>query len=128
MRAALVLLASTAAAGFSVDARRVHSPRRTTAVSMNIDPTSSPFISECAAATLIIAPSARQLQSPSLTAVSLGRAEAINSLQEAFQTSPVANIKKSLAKAQAGSYDEPAIRTKLEGLMAEPAVMFSFTT
>ena len=58
----------------------------------------------------------------------VARAEAINSLQEAFQASPVANIKKSLAKAQAGTYDETAIRTKLDGLMAEPAVMFSFTT
>jgi hypothetical protein len=54
--------------------------------------------------------------------------KAINSLQEAVQNSPAAAFKKNLAKAQAGSYDEAATRAELNALIAEPAVMFSFTT
>ena len=54
--------------------------------------------------------------------------KAINSLQEAFQNSPAANFKAKLAKMQAGDYDEAAIKAKLESYIAEPAVMFSFTT
>ena len=54
--------------------------------------------------------------------------KAINSFQEAVQNSPAAAFKKNLAKAQAGSYDEAATRAELNALIAEPAVMFSFTT
>ena len=54
--------------------------------------------------------------------------QAINSLQESIQNSPAAQFKKGLAKMQAGSYDEPAVQAKLTSLLAEPAVMFSFTT
>lgn len=54
--------------------------------------------------------------------------KAINSLQEALQNSPIAQAKKSLAKMQAGDYDEAAVKAKLDAYIAEPAVMFSFTT
>jgi hypothetical protein len=52
----------------------------------------------------------------------------INKLQEALQQSPAATFKKGLAKLQAGSYDETAVRAKLDSLIEQPAVMFSFTT
>ena len=54
--------------------------------------------------------------------------KAINALQEALQNSPAATFKKGLAKMQAGDYDQAAVRSKLDSLMAKPAVMFSFTT
>ena len=54
--------------------------------------------------------------------------KAINGLQEAMQTSSVAEFKAKFAKMQAGSYDEAAVNAKLDSLMAEPAIMFSFTT
>ena len=54
--------------------------------------------------------------------------KAINSLQEAIQNSPAAKFKAGLAKLQAGDYDEAATKAKLEAYIAEPAVMFSFTT
>ena len=54
--------------------------------------------------------------------------KAINSLQEAIQSSPAAQFKAKLAKMQAGNYDEAAVKKQLGDLMAEPAVMFSFTT
>ena len=54
--------------------------------------------------------------------------QAINGLQEALQNSPVAQFKKNLAKLQAGSYDEAATKARLDAYIAEPAVMFSFTT
>jgi len=53
---------------------------------------------------------------------------AINGLQEAMQTSNVAKFKAKFAKLQAGKYDEVAVNAKLDQLMAEPAIMFSFTT
>ena len=76
----------------------VHGSTRA-AVSMNEDPTGSPFI------------------------------QAINALQEAIQTSPIAKFKKEFAKMQAGSYDEAATKKKLESQIADtPAIMYSFTT
>ena len=54
--------------------------------------------------------------------------KAINTLQEAIQSSPAAAFKKGLAKMQAGDYDEGAVQAKLNAYIAEPAVMFSFTT
>ena len=54
--------------------------------------------------------------------------QAINSFQVALQNSPVADFKSKLAKLQAGDYDEAAIKAQLEAYIAEPAVMFSFTT
>ena len=54
--------------------------------------------------------------------------QAINKLQEFFQNSPAAQFKKNLAKMQAGDYDESAINAKLDSLIEQPAVMFSFTT
>ena len=49
-------------------------------------------------------------------------------LQEAVQSSPAAAFKKNLAKMQAGDYDEAEVQAKLNAYIAEPAVMFSFTT
>ena len=54
--------------------------------------------------------------------------KAINALQEAVQSSPAAAFKKNLAKMQAGDYDEAEVQAKLNAYIAEPAVMFSFTT
>ncbi|KAL1525101.1 hypothetical protein AB1Y20_019973 [Prymnesium parvum] len=55
--------------------------------------------------------------------------KAINSLQETIQQSPVANLKKGLAKLQAGNYDQPVVKAKLEQLIREnDVIMFSFTT
>ena len=54
--------------------------------------------------------------------------KAINALQEAIQQSPAAQFKKGLAKLQAGDYDEASVKAQLSGYIAEPAVMFSFTT
>ena len=55
--------------------------------------------------------------------------QAVNSLQEAMQNSPVANLKQSLAKMQAGDYDVDAVSARLNGLISDtPAVMFSFST
>ena len=55
--------------------------------------------------------------------------QAINSLQEAMQNSPVANLKQSLAKMQAGDYDVDAVSARLNGLITDtPVVMFSFST
>lgn len=53
---------------------------------------------------------------------------AINKLQEAIQESPASKFKKGVAKLQAGNYDKIAIQAELNSLMAEPAIMFSFTT
>ena len=54
---------------------------------------------------------------------------AINGLQEAMQESPVATLKKGFAKLQAGSYDEAAVKAKLEAQISDtPAIMYSFTT
>ena len=45
------------------------------------------------------------------------------------QASPAAKFKASLAKMQAGEYDEAATKAELEGLISEnKIVMFSFTT
>ena len=55
--------------------------------------------------------------------------KAINALQEAIQTSPIAKFKKQMAVMQAGDYDKPAVSAKLESLISDNgAVMFSFTT
>ena len=55
--------------------------------------------------------------------------QAVNSLQEAMRNSPVANLKQSLAKMQAGDYDVDAVSARLNGLISDtPAVMFSFST
>ena len=54
---------------------------------------------------------------------------AINGLQEAMQESPVATLKKGFAKLQAGSYEEAAVKAKLEAQISDtPAIMYSFTT
>ena len=55
--------------------------------------------------------------------------QAINSLQESMQNSPVANLKQSLANMQAGDYDVDAVSARLNGLINDtPVVMFSFST
>jgi glutaredoxin 3 len=54
--------------------------------------------------------------------------QAINSFQVALQNSPVAEFKSKFAKLQAGDYDEAAVKAQLEDYIAQPAVMFSFTT
>lgn len=55
--------------------------------------------------------------------------QAINSFQEAMQNSPIANFKQSVAKMQAGEYDEATVSARLNGLIADtPVVMFSFST
>ena len=70
-------------------------------------------------------PRVRMAEQPDLDSPFL---KAVNLLQETIQTSPVAKLKSSLAKLQAGAYDEAATREKLEQLVAQPAVMFSFST
>tara|TARA_B100000768_G_C11104999_1_gene300750 strand:+ start:309 stop:449 length:141 start_codon:yes stop_codon:yes gene_type:complete len=46
-----------------------------------------------------------------------------------MQNSPVANLKQSLAKMQAGDYDVDAVSARLNGLITDtPVVMFSFST
>ena len=53
----------------------------------------------------------------------------INNLTVAIQSSPLAEGKKALAVAQAGSYDEAAVRAQMEGYISDNAVMiFSFST
>ena len=97
------MLLASALAGFS-PAASVHVPSRgavRSAVYMAEpeDPTANPFI------------------------------QAINSFQEALQTSPVAKFKAQFAKMQAGDYDSAATAAKLESLIADtPCVMFSFST
>lgn len=54
--------------------------------------------------------------------------KAINSLQEAIQSSPAAQFKKQFAKMQAGAYDEASVKASLDAYISEPVVMFSFTT
>jgi glutaredoxin 3 len=55
--------------------------------------------------------------------------QAINVLQEAIQSSPIATFKKELAKLQAGSYDPVQTRAEIDSMLAaNPAVVFSFTT
>lgn len=46
----------------------------------------------------------------------------INSLTVALKNSPLNEGKKALAKAQAGQYDEAAVRSKINGLIADNAV------
>ena len=93
-----LLLLFTSPASCFVGATARLAVHRTRSLSMSEDPTSSPFI------------------------------QAINKFQEAIQTSPAAAVKKNLAKLQAGNYDEVEVRAKLDELLAQPAVMFSFTT
>ena len=46
-----------------------------------------------------------------------------------MQNSPVANLKQSLAKMQAGDYDVDAVSARLNSLITDtPVVMFSFST
>ena len=53
----------------------------------------------------------------------------INNLTVAIQSSPLAEGKKALAVAQAGSYDEAAVAAQLETYISDNAVMiFSFST
>ena len=53
----------------------------------------------------------------------------INNLTVAIQSSPLAEGKKALAVAQAGSYDEAAVSTQMETYIAEnPVMIFSFST
>lgn len=53
----------------------------------------------------------------------------INGLTVAIQSSPLAQGKKALAVAQAGSYDEAAVKAKVDAMIADnPVMMFSFST
>ena len=47
----------------------------------------------------------------------------INAVTVALRNSPINAGKKALAKAQAGEYDAPAVRAKVEALIADNAVM-----
>jgi len=94
----VAMLDATHAFAAGSSASRIVAAERRSALRMVDDPTGSPLI------------------------------KAINSLQEAIQSSPAANFKKGLAKLQAGDYDEVAVKAELDGYLAEPAVMFSFTT
>lgn len=52
----------------------------------------------------------------------------INQISEAVTNSPVNNLKKGIAKAQAGDYDEAAIRAKVDSYLNDnPVVVFSWT-
>ena len=46
----------------------------------------------------------------------------INQISEAVTNSPVNNLKKGIAKAQAGDYDEAAIRAKVESYLNDNPV------
>jgi len=53
----------------------------------------------------------------------------INNLTVAIQSSPLAEGKKALAVAQAGSYDEASVKAKMEAMIADnPVMIFSFST
>lgn len=55
--------------------------------------------------------------------------QAVNWLSQSVQQSPVAGLKKGLAKLQAGDYDEATTRAELDALIADnPVMVFSFTT
>jgi len=50
----------------------------------------------------------------------------INQLSEAVTNSPVNNLKKGIAKVQAGDYDETATRAKVDGYLKENPVSMVF--
>ncbi|DBB16626.1 hypothetical protein WJX82_010972 [Trebouxia sp. C0006] len=52
----------------------------------------------------------------------------INQISEVVTNSPVNNLKKGIAKVQAGDYDEAAIRAKVDNYLNDnPVVVFSWT-
>lgn len=48
----------------------------------------------------------------------------INQLSEVVTNSPVNNLKKGIAKVQAGAYDEAATRAKVDTYLSENAVSY----
>ncbi|DBA99895.1 hypothetical protein WJX77_003942 [Trebouxia sp. C0004] len=53
----------------------------------------------------------------------------INQISEAVTNSPVNNLKKGIAKVQAGDYDEAAIKAKVDNYLNDnPVVVFSWTS
>mmetsp|Transcript_26101 Transcript_26101/g.80320 ORF Transcript_26101/g.80320 Transcript_26101/m.80320 type:complete len:100 (-) Transcript_26101:390-689(-) len=54
-------------------------------------------------------------------------AELANGIQNLLTNSPLNEGKKAVVKMLAGPYDEAAVNAKLDGLLAEPVVMLSFT-
>lgn len=64
--------------------------------------------------------------------VNVPRADAfnnmINQLSEVVTNSPVNNLKKGIAKVQAGAYDEAAIRAKVDAYLSDNAVSCSFVS
>lgn len=46
----------------------------------------------------------------------------INQLSEVVTNSPVNNLKKGIAKVQAGDYDKAAIRAKVNGYLSDHSV------
>ena len=59
---------------------------------------------------------------------SMPRADAfnnmINQLSEVVTNSPVNNLKKGIAKVQAGAYDEAATRAKVDAYLSDNAVSY----
>ena len=52
----------------------------------------------------------------------------INQLSEVVTNSPVNNLKKGIAKVQAGAYDEAATRAKVDAYLSDNAVSYSLNT
>ena len=48
----------------------------------------------------------------------------INQLSEVVTNSPVNNLKKGIAKVQAGAYDEAAIKSQVDAYLSDNAVSF----
>ena len=48
----------------------------------------------------------------------------INQLSEVVTNSPVNNLKKGIAKVQAGAYDEEAIKSKVDAYLRDNPVSF----
>ena len=104
---------------------------------LSVNPTDSNMMSTklqtIRPAKLVSAPVSRRvtLKSPtvSVTAQKSFVEGLINNLTVAIQSSPLAEGKKALAIAQAGSYDEAAVKAEMEGLISSnPVMIFSFST
>ena len=139
----VAMMAGSAFFAPAATASRVATTRPAVRMSSGEDPTANPLtqvacsqIRNCGRSpsrTLILALYPHQPERvPTFTDTSVlapPPSQAINSLQEAMQNSPVANLKQSLAKMQAGDYDVDAVSARLNGLITDtPVVMFSFST
>ena len=67
--------------------------------------------------------SARRCRRPVITRAD-GFNNLINQLSEVVTNSPVNNLKKGIAKVQAGAYDEAAIKSQVDAYLSNNAVSF----